>query len=303
MYLLTNKKLKTFREKGILEFKELLNKNKCNKLYNKILNNRIWGKNLFKTEKNFLKNPQYRKTNPGKGKYNLAEKFDLSFIEKNKEIKRTLNKILGDEYDIVLKKFVVAVPEHRIPEWLKKKIKNSLAANLGPFIKKKYRDVTYFRGIDYHMDQIDFPNQTSDFITLYIYLNDTSLKMSPLNIIEKSHIFGATVFPHFIKNSNNNNYLRYGKNLNKLKVFKKKRLVGKKGTVYIWTSLTLHGTQPQKREDEFRISLRYLVKKSPNCSKTTEIDNLIKKSSTINKTRNDINFKNFKQIKFNKILK
>ena len=121
MYLLTNKKLKTFREKGILEFKELLNKNKCNKLYNKILNNRIWGKNLFKTEKNFLKNPQYRKTNPGKGKYNLAEKFDLSFIEKNKEIKRTLNKILGDEYDIVLKKFVVAVPEHWIPEWLKKK--------------------------------------------------------------------------------------------------------------------------------------------------------------------------------------
>jgi hypothetical protein len=303
MYLLTNKKLKAFREKGILEFNELLNKNKCNKLYKKILNNRIWGKNLFKTEKNFLKNPQYRKTNPGKGKYNLAEKFDLSFIEKNKEIKRTLNKILGDEYDIVLKKFVVAVPEHWIPEWLKKKIKNSLAANLGPFIKKKYRDVTYFRGIDYHMDQIDFPNQTSDFITLYIYLNDTSLKMSPLNIIEKSHIFGATVFPHVIKNSNNNNYLRYGKNLNKLKVFKKKKLIGKKGTVYIWTSLTLHGTQPQKREDEFRISLRYLVKKSPNCLKTTEIDNLIKNSSTINKTRNDINFKNFKQIKFNKILK
>tara|TARA_B100000780_G_scaffold53989_1_gene33693 strand:+ start:1337 stop:2248 length:912 start_codon:yes stop_codon:yes gene_type:complete len=303
MYLLTNKKLKAFREKGILEFNELLNKNKCNKLYKKILNNRIWGKNLFKTEKNFLKNPQYRKTNPGKGKCNLAEKFDLSFIEKNKEIKRTLNKILGDEYDIVLKKFVVAVPEHWIPGWLKKKIKNSLAANLGPFIKKKYRDVTYFRGIDYHMDQIDFPNQTSDFITLYIYLNDTSLKMSPLNIIEKSHIFGATVFPHVIKNSNNNNYLRYGKNLNKLKVFKKKKLVGKKGTVYIWTSLTLHGTQPQKREDEFRISLRYLVKKSPNCIKITEIDNLIKNSSTINKTRNDINFKNFKQIKFNKILK
>ena len=51
-----------------------------------------------------------------------------------------------------------------------KKIKRNLAANLGPYIKK-YRDVTYFRGIDYHMDQIDFPNsKKSDFVTFFLYL-------------------------------------------------------------------------------------------------------------------------------------
>jgi len=303
MDLPADKKIKIFRNKGIIEFKEVLNKNKCNKLYKKILNSRLWGINLFKTKKNFLKNPQYKKTNPGKGKFNLAEKFDLKFIENNKEIKKTLNKILGDDYDILLKKFVVAVPEDWIPSWLKQKVKNSLAANLGPYIKKKYRDVTYFRGIDYHMDQIDFPKESSDFITLYIYLNDTTSRMSPLNVIEKSHIYGATTFPHAIKDSNNSYYLKYGKNLRKLERFKKKKLLGKKGTAYIWTSLTLHGTQPQRKKDEFRISLRYLIKKSRHCQKKTEIDKLINNSSLINKTRNDINLKSFKQIKFDKILK
>ena len=303
MYLSPKKKLKTFQEKGVIEFNELLNKNTCSRLYKKILNNRFWGKNLFKSEKNFLKNPQFKKTNPGKGKFNFAEKFNLNFIEKNKQIESILTDILGKDYNIILKKFVVAVPESWIPNWLKQRVKNSLAANLGPYIKKKYRDVTYFRGIDYHMDQIDFPNQTSDFITLYVYLNDTSSNMSPLNIIEKSHIYGPTTFPHIIKNHKNDNYLKYGPKVNRLSKFKKKRLTGKSGTTYIWTSLTLHGTQPQQNKDEFRISLRYLIKKSKNCTDETMIDDLVKKSLIIKKTRVDINFNNFKQVKFKKILK
>ena len=222
-------------------------------LYKKIIKSRLWGSNLLKW-KSFQKKQQYKKTNPGKGKFNLAEKFDLNFIENSKEIKSILNDILGKNYEIVIKKFVVAVPESWIPYWLKQKVKNSLAPNLGPFIKNKYRDVTYFRGIDYHMDQIDFPNHSSDFITLYIYLNDTTSKMSPLNILEGSHIFGPTKFPHIIKKCQNNNYLKYGTKLDKLKRFKKKKLVGKSGTVYIWSSLTLHGTQPQENKDDFRIS-------------------------------------------------
>ena len=50
------------------------------------------------------------------------------------------------------------------------------------------------------MDQIDFPNHSSDFITLYIYLNDTTSKMSPLNILEGSHIFGQLNFHILLKN-------------------------------------------------------------------------------------------------------
>ena len=71
-----------------------------------------------------MKKQQYKKTNPGKGKFNLAEKFDLNFIENNKEIKSILNNILGKDYEIVIKKFVVAVPESWIPSWLKQKVNN-----------------------------------------------------------------------------------------------------------------------------------------------------------------------------------
>ena len=218
----TLKRISTFKNKGLIEFKELIDKNKCDRLYKNILNNRRWGKNIFKTKKSFLKNPQYKKTNPGKGKFNLAERFDLNFIENHRDIKFILSEILGADYEIILKKFVVAVPDSWIPNWLKRKVKSSLAPNLGPFIKNIYRDVTYFRGIDYHMDQIDFPNQSSEFITLYIYLNDTTSKMSPLNIIEKSHIFGPTKFPHYIKNCKNISFIKYGPTKNKLKKFKKK---------------------------------------------------------------------------------
>ena len=88
------KKINIFRKKGIIEFNQLLNKKKCNDLYKKIIKSRLWGSNLFKSEKVFQKKQQYKKTNPGKGKFNLAEKFDLNFIENSKEIKSILNDIL-----------------------------------------------------------------------------------------------------------------------------------------------------------------------------------------------------------------
>ena len=45
----------------------------------------------------------------------------------------------------------------------------------------------------------------------------------------------------------------------------KEKLVGNAGSVYIWTSNTLHGTAQSRSEKEnFRISLRYLIKKNKN---------------------------------------
>lgn len=297
-----NKYLKQFQNNGFVELNELLDKKKCKSLYRKIINNRKWDSTLFDSEKNFLKKKQFKKTNPGKGKSNLAESYNLDFIEKNNIIKKMLNNILGPHYEIILKKFVVGSPAEWIPKWLKKKIEKNLAANLGPYIKKKYRDVTYFRGIDYHMDQIDFPNNKSDFVTLYIYLNDTNLKMSPLNIVQKSHIFGSTKFPHIIKKTSNKNYVKYGANKNKLKKFRTKVLMGKSGTAYIWTCLTLHGTKPHDKNDQFRISLRYLIKKSKKNKKDFLLDKLLNTKVNVGKVRNDVD-KNYIQKKFVKILK
>ena len=118
-----DKFLKQFQNNGFVELNELLDKEKCKSLYRKIINNRNWDSTLFDTKKNFLKKKKIKKTNPGKGICNLAEKFNLDFIEKNIILTKMLNNILGSHYEIVLKKFVVGSPAEWIPSWLKKKIK------------------------------------------------------------------------------------------------------------------------------------------------------------------------------------
>ena len=299
-----NNQVNNFKKKGIIEFNNIFQKEKCINLYNQLTKNREWGPSLFRSQKDVILNPQYKKTNPGKGINNLAEKFNLDFIEKNEIIINTLNFILGIDFEIILKKFVVAAPYHWIPNWLKGKIAASLAANLGPYIKEEFRDVTYFRGIDYHMDQIDFPNSNPDFITMYVYLNDTTPEMSPLHVIEKSHIYGPTKFPHFI-NEVNEDYVIYGLDKNNSKKLKKKMLMGNAGTAYIWSCLTLHGTQPQVDKDIFRISLRYLIKKNKKNKKKFLIDKLLPTDKKVLKTRDDINLKTREQKKkkFIRILK
>ena len=298
-------KLQTFKKTGVVVFENLLDKNKSLKIFNKVLKNRNWSKKIFRTKKEVIKYPQYTKTNPGKGICNNAEEFNLDFIEKNKTIQTFLNKTLGDEYEIVLKKFVVAVPDAWVPNWLKEKVNKFLIANLGGYIKKKFRDVTYFRGIDYHQDIIDNPNAKPDMLTMYVYLNDVDKNMSPLNVIEKSHILGPTVFPHIIKDNINNEFLMYGKSRKTLRKFKKKQLISKSGSVYFWTCLNLHGTYPQFIDDKFRISLRYIVRKNPKNKKPNLLDLMFNKFKALKKTRIDsIYSKNsYKQIKFKKILK
>ena len=65
----------------------------------------------------------------------------------------------------------------------KKKIRDN--PNLNRYILPKYQKLTYFRGVDYHMDLIEHKKKKVKFITLYIYLNKVGKGNSPLNIIEK----------------------------------------------------------------------------------------------------------------------
>jgi len=295
-----NKKnnLKKFIIDGFIFYDELLNKKKCYKIYNKILNDRKWGKNLFQSEKDFINEFRNKKkrTNPGyRGTKNLIKKFNLKFIEKKLWIKHNLNLILGPNYKVILSKFVVAVPLDWMPDYVKERNKLKLISNFGPYIKKKYRDVTYFRGIDYHMDSIDWFSKDNKFITMYIYLNDIKKNMSPLNIVKKTHIYGSTPFPHFIKDYPNKNYLEYSKNNKTFSKFQKQILIGKSGTVYFWTSNTLHGTAPSKSnvKENFRVSLRFLIKK--NMKSKGLIDKLI--------YENKVGITHKKNSKYKRILK
>lgn len=270
-----------FLNDGVLSYQNTSLKKECISLRKKIKLPKVL-KNIFISEIAFKKNPQIRKTNPGKGVQNLAEEFNLNFIEKNQHIVEVLDAVLGKNYEILLKKFIIGIPKSIIPGWILEITSKELVGNLNKFILPKYRKCTYFYGIDYHMDYIDVPNNKGDFITLYVYLDNVSKNSSPLNVVPKSHCFGATSFPHKIKRFKNK--ISYGISSKNKKMFKIKQLTGKAGDFSLWSCYNLHGTSPMKAKTP-RISLRYLIK-----SKNS------KNNSLINILRNNIKFKKILKI-------
>ena len=292
---------KDFLDNGVMSIRNQLDQSKCKILYNNIFNYYNWGKNIFRSKKDFLSNPTFIKTNPGRYKNNLALKYDLSFVEKNKYFKKILFDILGTKYEIILKKFVVAVPETWVPKWLKRKVKKQLIPNLGNYLLPKFRECSYFRGIDYHMDLLDQKNDSSKYkyITLYVYLNQVSKKMSPINILEKSHESGVQKFPHNIKK-----YTASKIKMDNKRILKNRLLVGNPGDFFVWSCFNLHGTKPNLH-NEPRISIRYTIRKKNESKSKTLINQLykrIKGNLSLEEIRDDIDEKTFEQKKFKKIL-
>ena len=153
---------------------------------------------MFQTEEEYQLEKNHLKHNPTKT-FNFLNQFDedLKFIQQNDEINKLITELLGDDYEIVIRKAVCGVPSSWLPKWVKAKIKGVNVPNLGPYIKDKFRDITYFRGIDFHQDIIDFPKGKTDldpstFMTLYVYIHEVG-KDSPLHLLENSHKLGATI--------------------------------------------------------------------------------------------------------------
>ena len=272
--------MKNLVNEGVHIFEERLDLEQIQNVYNKILASRDFGPNLFLSEAEYLEQENHLKANPTR-EYNFLNQFDsdLAFIEEDKSVSSLLHEALGQDYDVVLRKLVCGVPESWLPDWVKPKIEGINVANLGAYIKHEYRDVTYFRGIDFHQDIIDWPQGSTDldpstFLTLYVYIHDVDKYDSPLHILPGSHKLGATLFPHNLKNKEGKDW-EYRSDSGDTMTCQDIELVGKSGYVGIWHNCTLHGTQPVKNESEkFRISIRYLMGKSNENSEHTGIDDI-----------------------------
>ena len=297
--------LDQFLKSGYINFGSILDKKKCRLISSKVLKSRPWNFKIFRSYNDIFKNPRHHNVIPKKNGYNLAEKFNLNFIEKNNTIKNILNDILGKNYECILKKFVVSVPPKIIPKYLKKTIRSRLDGHLAQYLKPKYRNISYFSGIDYHMDLLDYPNFDGDYITLYVYLTDVDNSQSPLKLVENSHRFGPTRFPHYLKKNKRKNSILYSRNGKKFNTFETTNLTGKSGSVYLWTALTLHGTKASTSTKP-RVALRYSFKKK-NKKKSSLINKVYKnlnKLSLKNSTRSDIlvSKKSVKQLKQKRFL-
>lgn len=219
---------------------------------------RAFDDSLFLDETDFDADPQYRGVNPRPGR-NLLEAFDpdLAFVEQDPALVAALTAILGPGYVVKDRKVVCGVPARFIPPWLKARIEGAPVNNLGPYVRPEYRDATYFYGIDFHQDIIDFKDHDADFLTLYVYLHPVGLEDAPLFLLEGSHLLGADTFPHDLKRSADGAWRFQADGGDCIEVAQT-ILTGQTGFAALWHPFTLHGTQPDAADHE-RISLRYLI--------------------------------------------
>ena len=228
---------------------------------------RDFGANLFLSEAEFDADPQYRGVNPKPGR-NLLDRFAerLSFVEAAPQIVAGLTALLGEDYQIMDRKAVCGVPASAVPDWLKARIAGNPVNNLGAYVKPQYRDVTYFYGIDFHQDLIDFKGREADFVTLYVYLNRVTTADAPLFLLEGSHALGASIFPHdLIRTDAQTDTWAYRNEGVGEQLVRQRVLTGQTGFAAVWHACTLHGTQPDAADHE-RISLRYLFTKAPGAT-------------------------------------
>jgi hypothetical protein len=215
---------------------------------------------LFLSEAAFDADPQYIGVNPRPGR-NLLDTFEkrLGFVEAAPQIVEALTALLGADYDCLNRKIVCGVPASAVPPWLKARIEGAPVNNLGAFVRPEYRDITYFYGIDFHQDLIDYKDREADFVTLYIYLHKVTTQDAPLFLLDGSHRLGAVTFPHDLEPDGADRWLYRDGRGGQAQV-RQQVLTGEAGFAAMWHACTLHGTQPDAADHE-RISLRYLFAK------------------------------------------
>jgi hypothetical protein len=291
-----------FVERGYHMFETPVDPAAAGRLLAKIRGTRAFDAGLFLSEGDFDADPQYTGVNPRPGR-NLLEAFEdeLAFVERAPAIVTGLTELLGPGYETLNKKVVCGVPASAVPAWLKARITDNPVNNLGAYVRPEYRDVTYFYGIDFHQDLIDFKDRDADFVTLYVYLHPVGAHDAPLYLLEESHKLGATMFPHDLARDGEG--WRYGDRIGGEVTARQTMLVGGAGFTAMWHACTLHGTQPDAADNE-RLSLRYLFAKRPGVrAGLDDVNRTLRGPIRLDTTRLDLDDRGAARIKANTVNK
>ena len=273
---------------GFHVFDEGVDQAGARKLLTAVKGERAFDAGLFLTEAEFDADPQYTGVNPRPGR-NLLERFEplLGFVEQDAGIAGGLTELLGPGYDCLNKKLVCGVPQSWVPAWVRERIAGNPVNNLGAYIRPQFRDITYFYGIDFHQDLIDYRDREADFVTLYVYLHPVGRADAPLFLLEGSQVLGGVMFPHELERTAPDRWL-YRDGVGGEVQVSQHLLVGDTGYAAMWHACTLHGTQPDAADHE-RISLRYLfAKTAPGRYGVDAVNATLKGPFRLGATRQDL---------------
>jgi hypothetical protein len=212
---------------------------------------------LFKSREEFEANPTWTRCNPGPG-INLLEQVDTAFIEDNETFKAHMTRLAGADYSIIDRKVVRSISWDYLPDWVSDIMTDCGQANVNPFIRPEYQDVTHFSAADWHQDHYR-SQPVSNFTTVYIYLEDVGVDDSPLRLLPGSHMLGCTPCPHNLRPSaKERGTWYYWNDQGTVLTCHDTMVEGQAGSIAIFHAMTLHGTKPN-RAVQPRVSLRYLV--------------------------------------------
>jgi len=252
-----------FIESGYVEFGSIIPEDACQEMVRKVLATRQFDDSLFFSEAEFLQvNPDAFNKNPRPG-CNILESLEteLDAVESNPILIEFLERLLGPDYSIFRKKLVCGMPEANLPRWILERVEGMPSNNLAHFVKPEFTDITYFYGIDFHQDIVDWKGRKSDFVTVYVYLESVGPKDAPLFVVPESQILGANCFPHDLEPINASmTQWRYRADDGQTRDVRHKIMTGAAGHTACWHPLTLHGTEPDL-SDHPRLSLRYLIER------------------------------------------
>jgi hypothetical protein len=247
---------------GCADLGLILDISKCKELRAHIDINRPVAENIFyPTPEEFRKTGRRVNYSPGRADHNflLNTDIDLDFIENNSLFVSAMTSLCGEDYEIMKKSIIRSVPSKFLPEWIQHELRDVGRPNLNPYIYDEFQDIQYFLYTDFHQDKT---RPESDFVTVYIYLDDVGPEDSALQVLRGSHEFGMTSYPHSLRRSmSDKNLWCYSGHDGNHMTTDCVRVVAGAGSIFSFHCLTLHGTGFNDNKNP-RISLRYLVKKS-----------------------------------------
>jgi len=258
--MLKTKQKNKFIENGYLALPKTFDIKKIIKLKKRLKKLAPEVKDIFYNNFKIFKNKtRFSKITPGLNENNilLDKSINLDFIEKNTKFNKILEIFFGGEYSIESKWLIKILPQKIMPKWVSEEVRDIGMPQLNMYIKDQYRNISYSNSLDFHQENGGkLRNATTVLIYLDSILNESD---GPIRMLDKTHILGATYYPHYCRISSNKKYIYYSDLKGNHILTKQVPILGSNGTAIFFNGYTLHGSTIDNNKKKNKTSFKICI--------------------------------------------